>query len=93
MIDANLNLIAKDAIFELTVCRIALQQIYSLIGVLKPGLEPTSNTRRLLEMAEAHIESISSNAESNEEELEARLSKCAPQNEQRPFRGAHGGEA
>lgn len=88
MNDANLALIAKDAIFELTVCRTALQQVYSLIGVLKPGLDTTSNTRRLLEMAETHIESISSNAESNEEELEARLAKCAPQNASSASRGA-----
>jgi hypothetical protein len=72
--------VAEDAIFELSVCRTALQQVYSLISLAKPTLAANSTTLRALELAETHIEMISSCAEENEGTLESRLKELAPQN-------------
>jgi hypothetical protein len=87
-IEKATGLVAQDAIFELCVCRIALQQVYSLIGLVKPKLTTGSDALRALEMAEAYVEGVSSNAEAAEENLEARLGELAPQNANLPVRGA-----
>ncbi|KPB72918.1 hypothetical protein ACKUFS_16470 [Pseudomonas cannabina] len=86
--------IAEDAIFELSVCRTLLQQMLSLMHVVKQELPHLSNARKVLEMAEAHVESVSSNADVNEETLEKRLRELpAPQKATSANRGASAGGA
>lgn len=81
--------IAEDAIFELSVCRTLLQQMLALMHVVKQELPHLSNARQVLEMAGAHVESVSSNADVNEEALEKRLRELpAPQNDDLVNRGA-----
>lgn len=87
-ITSEMERIATSAIFELSVCRSALQQIESVISVIRPGLQKASDAYRVLEMAQIFIESISSNAEACEEALEVRFEKAAPQNADTQIRGA-----
>jgi len=83
--------IAEDAIFELSVCRTLLQQMLALMHVVKQELPHLSNARHVLEMAGAHVESVSSNADANEEMLEKRLRELpAPQKATSSNRRAHG---
>lgn len=88
-ITTEMERIATTAIFELSVCRITLQQMESLISVIKPDLKTNSHADRLLMMAAAFIESVSSNAEAAEEALEARFESAAPQNTDEDNRGAN----
>ncbi|KPW39528.1 Uncharacterized protein ALO87_03833 [Pseudomonas syringae pv. apii] len=86
--------IAEDAIFELSVCRTLLQQMLALMHVVKQELPHLSSARQVLEMAGAHVESVSSNADVNEEALEKRLRELpAPQKDEPANRGASAGGA
>lgn len=85
------QLIAQDAIFELSVVRATLEQMHALFEAVKPHLGEHSGARRLVELGIFTPESIASNADSAEEALEARLRETsAPQNAEQPNRGAAG---
>ncbi|GFM89299.1 hypothetical protein PSCICO_46980 [Pseudomonas cichorii] len=83
------QLIAEDALSELSVTRSVLQQMCALFESAKPHCAEHSLCRRLLDLGYFTCESMGSNAESAEERLEARLTElAAPQNADLANRGA-----